>query len=95
MSYELLKKFTDTVIPEEMKSAIKSGFITMPRNLVKMVLFTKDSQIKNEDVDYWMSFGPARQQDETFIEYKQRQKFQKALTKYRSYLYNYDKSTVL
>jgi hypothetical protein len=36
-----------------------------------------------------MAIKPERQQDELFVDYKDRQKFQKALLKYRPYIYDY------
>lgn len=90
MSYELLEKFTNTVIPNEMKDSMKRGLITLSRNMIKMMLFAHDNNITNENIDYWMSFGPQRQESESFAEYKDRQKFQSALAKYRPYLYYYE-----
>ncbi len=83
MSYELLAKFTEFVVPSEMKN------LPIPKNELKMMMFAQQEQITNENIDYWMAIKPERQQDELFVDYKDRQKFQKALLKYRPYIYDY------
>jgi len=89
MSYDLLQKFTNTIIPDEVKMAMKKGLINSTINRMKMTVFLNNNPVTNENIDYWMSVPPARQDDETYDSYKERQKFQKALTKYRSYIYDY------
>jgi hypothetical protein len=84
MSYELLEKFTKCVIPDNMPVNPN-----LPKNKLKALIFARDNNIKNENIDYWMAISPIRQKDELFDEYKERQKFQKALTKYRPFLYQY------
>lgn len=92
MSYELLEKFDKFKIPEEVNAQVKMGLITMPKNMLKMILFAGENKLTNENIDYWMSIKPERQSDESFAEYKTRQKFQGALAKYRPYLYDYSES---
>ena len=53
------------------------------------MLFAKEVKLTNNDVDYYMSLRPMRQEDETAEDLKQRSKFSKALLRYRSYLYDY------
>ena len=92
MSYELLEKFDTFKIPEEVIAQVKMGLITMPKNMLKVILFAGENNLTNENIDYWMSIKPERQPDENFVEYKLRQKFQNALAKYRPYLYDYSEN---
>jgi hypothetical protein len=92
MSYELLEKFDKFKIPEEVNAQVKMGLITMPKNMLRMILFAGENNLTNENIDYWMSIKSERQSDESFAEYKLRQKFQGALAKYRPYLYDYSES---
>lgn len=89
MSYELLEKFNAFEIPTEIVSQVEMGFITMPKNMLKTVLFAGKNNLTNGDIDYWMSIRPERQSDESFVDYKLRQKFQSVLAKFRPYLYDY------
>jgi len=89
MSYELLEKFDQFKIPEEVATQVKMGLITMPKNMLKVMLFAGENNLTNTNIDYWMSIKSERQSDESFAEYKLRKKFQSALVKYRPYLYDY------
>ena len=90
MSYELLEKFTNFQLPEDLAILVHQKLISIPKNRLKMFSFADKEKISNEDIDYWMSIGPARQKDEDYIEYKDRQKFQRALARHRAYIYNYN-----
>jgi hypothetical protein len=90
MSYELLEKFTNFTLPTDLAVLVHQKLINIPLNTLKMFSFADTEKIKNEDIDYWMSIGPARQKDENFTEYKDRQKFQRALARHRAYIYNYN-----
>ena len=90
MSYELLEKFTNFTLPTDLAVLVHQKLINIPLNTLKMFSFADAEKIKNEDIDYWMSIGPARQKDESFTEYKDRQKFQRALVRHRAYIYNYN-----
>jgi hypothetical protein len=92
MSYELLEKFTDFKIPENVLAQIKNDLITMPKNMLKTMLFASENSLINENIDYWMSIKPKRQLGENFVDYKTRQKFQSALAKYRPYIYDYSEN---
>ena len=92
MSYELLEKFDKFKIPEEVNAQVKVGLITMPKNMLRVMLFAGENNLTNENIDYWMSIKPERQSDESLTEYKLRQKFQSALAKYRPYLYDYSEN---
>jgi hypothetical protein len=92
MSYELLEKFDQFRIPEEVNAQVKMGLITMPKNMLRIMLFAGENNLTNENIDYWMSIKSERQPDESFAEYKSRQKFQSALAKYRPYIYNYSEN---
>ena len=83
MSYELLAKFTEFVVPSEMKN------LPIPKNELKMMMFAQQEQINNEHIDYWMAIKPERQQDELFIDYKDRQKFQNQSQKFELKIYTF------
>ena len=80
MSYELAQKYA------EFKSPDVSGY---SKSFLKMMLFAKEVKLTNNDVDYYMSLRPMRQENETPEELKSRSKFSKVLYKYRPYLYDY------
>jgi len=80
MSYELAQKYA------EFKSPDVSGY---SKSFLKMMLFAKEVKLTNNDVDYYMSLRPMRQENETSEELKSRSKFSKVLYKYRPYLYDY------
>jgi hypothetical protein len=92
MSYDLSEKFNDFKIPEEVMEQTKTGLITMPKNMLKMMLFASENKLTNQDIDYWMAVKPGRQSDESLSDYKARQKFQSALAKYRPYIYDYSET---
>jgi hypothetical protein len=54
-----------------------------------MMMFAREVQLTNDDVDYFMSIKPQRQEDESYENMKMRSKFSKFLLKYRPYLYDY------
>ena len=93
MSYDLLNKFNEIKISEDISQKMSRGVITMSRNRVKMMLFAQETSLTNDNIDYWMSIKSERQSDETFTDYKSRKKFQLALLKYRPYLYDYSPYT--
>jgi len=83
MSYELAQKFVDFKIPSEFKRGYGSV------NFIKTMLFANEVQLTNDDIDYYMSIPPRRQEDESYEDMKQRNKLANALLKYRSKLYDY------
>jgi hypothetical protein len=89
MSYNLPQKFNEYKLPDEIKVAIQSKSLLLTENKAKMLLFA-ESNISNEDIDYWMAIKPKRDQDESFDDYKTRQKFQRNLIKYRPYIYQFN-----
>jgi hypothetical protein len=95
MSYDLSEKFNDFKIPKEVLEQVKMDLITMPKNMLKTMLFASENNLINENIDYWMSIKPHRQSDESMLAYKARQKFQSALIKYRPYIYNYSENVEL
>lgn len=58
-------------------------------DLNKMARFGFLVTLNNLDIDYWMSIKPARIEEESYEDYKIRQKFQRALLKYRPFIYDY------
>ena len=80
MSYELAEKFAEFKAPEV--NGMSKGF-------VKAMTFAQTVKLTNNDIDYYMAMRPARQEDETPEQFKQRSKLAKALYKYRAQLYEY------
>jgi hypothetical protein len=90
MSYELAQRFADFEIPAEMKSAHKAGMqLAGSLAFVKMMGFAYENKLNNDNIDYFMSMRPMRQEDETQEQFKNRSKLSKALYKFRPYLYDY------
>jgi hypothetical protein len=83
MSYELAQKYADFKIPSE----FKRGYGSI--NFIKTMLFANEVQLTNDDIDYYMSIPPRRQEDESYEDMKLRGKLSNALLKYRSKLYDY------
>jgi uncharacterized protein YcgL (UPF0745 family) len=83
MSYELAQKYADFKIPSEFKRGYGSP------NFIKTMLFANEVQLTNDDIDYYMSIPPQRQEDESYDDMKQRNKLANAMLKYRSKLYDY------
>jgi hypothetical protein len=46
-------------------------------------------KLNNDMINYYAGIGPARRENESFEDYKNRTKFQKALFKYRAHIYDY------
>jgi hypothetical protein len=94
LSYEkqdLANSYNEFALSEELKR-FYSNTLNMPLNFAKMMIFANESKLNNESIDYWMFFKPQRHEDESFSDYKNRQKLQKALLKYRKYIYNYNQN---
>jgi hypothetical protein len=87
MRYELAKQFTEFKLPDDLKQSIK--LVGASLNFAKMMMFAREVQLTNDDVDYFMSIKPQRQEDESYENMKMRSKFSKFLLKYRPYLYDY------
>ena len=83
MSYELAQKFADFKIPDEFRRGFGSN------NFIKMMLFANDTQLTNDDIDYYMNRPPYRMEDESYDDMKSRTRFTNKLLKYRSKLYDY------
>ena len=80
MVQELAQKFADYKLPNDYR--VKNHF-------VKMMVFAHENQINNDAIDHYMACPPHRMEDESYDEMKLRNKFAKALLKYRAYLYDY------
>lgn len=63
------------------------------KNYTKMIQFAAEVELRNLDVDYWMSIKPQRMEGEPSDDFKVRSRFQQALLKYRPYIYNYSNIT--
>jgi hypothetical protein len=77
--YELAQKFADFKVPNDFRKT----------NFIKMMLFANETKLTNDDIDYYMSIPPRRQEDESYEDMKQRNKLANAMLKYRSQLYDY------
>jgi len=75
MSYELAQKWAEFEIPKDIKSAYKAGVpLIGSLGFTKMMMFANENQITNDDIDYYMSVRPQRQEDETVEQMKMRGK---------------------
>lgn len=70
----------DTLQPER---KIDGTYFYGSRNHSKMVEFLKQTYFGRDALKHYMSFGPARAENETYPDYKVRQRFQQALAKYK------------
>lgn len=89
---ELHNQFAGFELPAEVQEAYNMGLgekMFGPRNKAKMMIFAADNKIDNDLIDHYMRIKPERQLNESTEDYKNRSKFQKALLKYRSFLYDY------
>lgn len=64
------------------------------RGFTKMMMFANQEKIDNEIIDHYMSIKPERQENEDKAEYKNRTRFQKALLKYRPYIYQFTETKI-
>ena len=87
----LHNKYAGFEIPDEIKQMEKIAKTPVigSKGMTKMVLFADQEKIDNSIIDHYMKIPPQRQEGETQEEYKNRTRFQKALVKYRSYIYDY------
>lgn len=67
----------------------KTQFEYGSKGLSKMMTFAKNYTLTNEVIDNYMSMSPKRYDNESREDYKARLKFQKALLKYRPYIYKF------
>lgn len=87
MRYELAKQFSEFKLPDEVKVVIDRMRGSV--NFAKAMVFADEVKLNNDDIDYFMSMKPQRQEDESYEDMKLRGKFSKVLLKYRPYLYDY------
>lgn len=87
MSYELANKYAEFQIPPQIKQVVKSQGLSL--SSTKMVLFSDETQLSNDDIDYYMALKPARMEDESFADYKNRRVFTKQLLKKRTLVFDY------
>jgi hypothetical protein len=87
MRIELANQYAAFQIPAETKSRLKGNGLSL--NAAKMALFSDKVGLNNDDIDNFMSLKPARMEDESFEDYKNRRKFQKDLVKRRTLIYDY------
>ena len=77
-------------LPEEIKQMYKTGYQPFgSKNMAKMMFFANEVKLNNDVINYYAGIGPSRRENESFEDYKNRQKFQKALFKYRAHIYDY------
>jgi hypothetical protein len=90
MRYELAQQFSEFKLSEEVKQAWRAGVqLVGSLGFTKMMMFANETQLTNDDIDYFMNMRPMRSEDETPEQFRQRSKFSKALLKYRPHLYDY------
>jgi hypothetical protein len=90
MSYTLARDFTEFKIPDEVMQAQSMGMKFIGSlGFTKMIMFAKDNNLNNDQIDYFMAMPPRRLEDENKDDFKVRGRFQKQLYKYRAYLYDY------
>lgn len=87
MRYELAKQFSEFKLPDEVKVVVDRMKSSV--NFAKAMVFADEVKLNNDDIDYFMSMKPQRQEDESYEDMKLRGKFSKVLLKYRPYLYDY------
>ena len=87
MRYELAKQFSEFKLPDEVKTVVNRMRSSV--NFAKAMVFANEVKLNNDDIDYFMSMKPQRQEDESYEDMKLRGKFSKVLLKYRPYLYDY------
>ncbi len=83
----LANVFAGFEIPELAKQLIKEGKIS--RGFAKMMSFNDEFKLTNEQISSFWAMKPAREENESREEYKNRLNFQKQLLKYRAYIFNY------
>jgi hypothetical protein len=90
MSYELAQKFADFETPVEIKQMSRAGRqLIGSLGFTKMMLFANETELTNDDIDYYMACPPKRMEDESYDDMKLRTRFANALLKYRAHLYDY------
>jgi 2-methylcitrate dehydratase PrpD len=86
---ELAQKFVDFKLPKHLLEGYKRGYVTVPLNYMKIVLFNTENGVSNDEIDYYLGIPPQRQEDETKEEMRARGKYNKSLLKYLPFLYDY------
>jgi hypothetical protein len=87
MSYDLANKYQEFQIPPQVKQLARSKGLSL--SSTKMVMFSDEVQLSNDDVDYYMALKPERMEDESFADYKNRRIFTKQLLKKRTLVFDY------
>ena len=87
MSYDLANKYQEFQIPPQVKQLSLSRGLSL--SSTKMVMFSDEVQLSNDDVDYYMALKPERMEDESFADYKNRRIFTKQLLKKRTLVFDY------
>lgn len=87
MSFDLANKYQEFQIPPQVKDLVKSKGLSL--SSTKMVMFSDEVKLSNDDVDYYMALKPERMEDESFADYKNRRIFTKQLLKKRTLVFDY------
>ena len=74
-------KVWNDIIPKQL---VNGNYEYGSRLFTKMINFLEQAKMTREIWNYYTTMSPARLEDESFEDYKVRQKFQKSLIKYRS-----------
>jgi hypothetical protein len=87
---KLAEAFSEFKIPKEVLEAKKMGLnLIGSLGFTKIMMFANQTQLTNDDIDYYMNRPPRTMEDESYDEMKLRTKFANVLYKYRSHLYDY------
>jgi hypothetical protein len=87
---DLVKLFAEFQLPKAIQEMLKIGVSPLgSRNITTLFYFAAHVDLSNHDYNTIMAIRPERQENETYEYYKQRQKLQRFLGKYKPYFYNY------
>lgn len=74
-------------LPEIVNEIVKKGLISYRK--AKMLAFRDEFKINNTQISEYMALKPARSENESREDYKNRMVFSKQLLKFRPYIFDY------
>ncbi len=90
---EMVKEYNDTILTAEQKFNLK--LTKIPLNLARFITFIGKIQANNDEIDAISCMPNHRIEGESFESYKDRQKVQHAMVKYRSIIYSYETPQII
>jgi hypothetical protein len=87
MSYDLGNKYLEFQFTPQVKQLSLSRGLSL--SSTKMVMFSDEVQLSNDDIDYYMALKPERMEDEDSEDYKNRRIFTKQLFKNRTLIFDH------